>query len=411
MSPPAQPAPALRQTARVVRGDGSSWDERVAAVWSAATEGEGVVTTIDALAKERPVDDPVALHERASARDFAGRESEAEQPYRRALALGLADVDRRRAVEATVQLASTLRLLGRPGEALEVLDQAPEDLRPEEHDWLTAFRVLALLDLGRADEAARRGLQALAGHLTQYGAVVGRYVAERPASSRGTSKPAADPTAAHRVGACRMDTFQEIAEERRAVADLLAGLTPEQAAAPSLCDAWSVHDVAAHLVVPLEVSTTRFALAMVACRGSFDRANVRLTREVAARPLGEIVELLGRRADTRFTPPGAGPAAPLTDVLVHGLDITWPLGLTRPVREERARTSLSFLTSRAARGLVPRHALDGLRLTAEDVGWSSGDGPAVIGTAEVLLLALTGRPAALPHLHGEGAATLRARLG
>jgi uncharacterized protein (TIGR03083 family) len=44
------------------------------------------------------------------------------------------------------------------------------------------------------------------------------------------------------------DLFAVLAEERRATADLLAGLTEEQWAAPSLCSAWTVKDVAVHLV-------------------------------------------------------------------------------------------------------------------------------------------------------------------
>lgn len=137
-----------------------------------------------------------------------------------------------------------------------------------------------------------------------------------------------------------VDTFAEIADERRGLADLLSGLTEEQLSAQSLCREWSVRDVAAHLLVPLEVGTPTFLLAILRCRGSFDRANVRLAREQARRPFGTIVELLHRKADTRFTPPGAGPEAPLTDLLVHGLDIRWPLGLTREVAAERLQASL-----------------------------------------------------------------------
>ena len=45
-----------------------------------------------------------------------------------------------------------------------------------------------------------------------------------------------------------MDIWEVLADERRATADLLAGLTEEQWAAPSLCPAWTVKDVAVHLV-------------------------------------------------------------------------------------------------------------------------------------------------------------------
>lgn len=208
-----------------------------------------------------------------------------------------------------------------------------------------------------------------------------------------------------------MDTFAEIADERRGLADLLSGLTAEQQATQSLCSEWRVHDVVAHLVVPLEVGIPRFAVAMLVSRGNFDRANVRLTREQARRPFGELLEVLRSKADTRFTPPGAGPEAPLTDVLVHGLDIRWPLGLPRVIPEQRLRTSLDYVTDPASRGVVAKGTLEGLRFEADDIDWTHGSGPVVRGPAEALLLALTGRTAALDHLGGDGAPTLRARLG
>ncbi|MEV7431436.1 maleylpyruvate isomerase family mycothiol-dependent enzyme [Nocardioides sp. NPDC092400] len=207
-----------------------------------------------------------------------------------------------------------------------------------------------------------------------------------------------------------MDIFEEVADERRAVADLVSGLTPEQQAARSLCTEWSVREVVAHLVVPLEVGLRGFALAMLTSGGSFDRANVRLARRQSRRPFEELVEVLRQRAGSRFTPPGSGPEAPLTDVLVHGLDLRWPLGLHRDVPAERLRTSLDFLADARGGGLVPRGRTDGLRFEAADVGWAHGRGPTVRGSAEALLLALTGRVAALEHLDGEGLPALRDRL-
>ena len=207
-----------------------------------------------------------------------------------------------------------------------------------------------------------------------------------------------------------MDIFSQIADERRGLADLLSGLTREQLATQSLCDEWSVHDVAAHLMMPLEVGMAKFMLAMLACRGDFDRANVRLTREQARRPIEEIVEVLRLKAASRFTPPGAGPDAPLTDLLVHGLDIRWPLSLTRDIPEERLQTSLTFLTGRSARAVVAGGTLDGLRFEADDISWTHGNGPIVSGKAEALLMAITGRRAALGLLSGDGVPTLRGRL-
>ncbi|MCA0145571.1 maleylpyruvate isomerase family mycothiol-dependent enzyme [Blastococcus sp. LR1] len=204
-----------------------------------------------------------------------------------------------------------------------------------------------------------------------------------------------------------MDVFAHIADERRGLADLVSGLSTEQRTTPSLCAEWDVHHVVAHLVVPLEVGIPRFVLAMLAARGNFDRANVRMAREQGRRPFAELVEVLRRKADSRFTPPGAGPEAPLTDLLVHGLDIRRPLGLARDIPEERLRTSLEFV---AAGGLDAEPTVRGLRFEADDVAWSSGSGPVMRGRAEALLLAMTGRGTALDELSGDGVATLRSRL-
>ncbi len=207
-----------------------------------------------------------------------------------------------------------------------------------------------------------------------------------------------------------MDTFAEIADERRGLADLLSNLTEEQQATQSLCSEWTVKDVAAHLIVPLEVSLPKFAVTMMLCGGNFDRANVRLAGQQARRPLAEIVEILRQKAESRFTPPGSGPETPLTDVLVHGLDIRWPLGLSRNTPAERMLKTLTFLTGGSARGLVAPGAVDGLRFEAVDIGWSHGDGPTVRGPAEAILLALTGRGAAFDSLEGDGVPISRGRL-
>ena len=50
-----------------------------------------------------------------------------------------------------------------------------------------------------------------------------------------------------------------------------------------------------------------------------------------------------------------------------------------------------------------------LRLEATDIDWAHGSGPTVRGSAEALLLAMTGRTAALRHLDGDGVGALGGR--
>lgn len=207
-----------------------------------------------------------------------------------------------------------------------------------------------------------------------------------------------------------MDLFDEIAAERRGLADLLSGLTEAQQRTPSLCSEWTVRDVVGHLVVPLEVGIARFGLAIVRAHGRFNKANSRLARQQAQRPFDEIIDVLRRRADKRFTPPGMGPEAPLTDLLVHGLDIRWPLGLDREIPEDRMLVALQFVVDAGAGNVVPKGTFDGLRFEASDLDWAHGTGRSVVGRADVVLLGMAGRSAAIEQLDGDGVRTLAGRI-
>jgi hypothetical protein len=57
-----------------------------------------------------------------------------------------------------------------------------------------------------------------------------------------------------------------------------------------------------------------------------------------------------------------------------------------------------------------RRRIDGLRLVADGLGWSWGDGQEVRASGEALILVLTGRPVRPDELTGAGATTLYARL-
>ena len=115
-----------------------------------------------------------------------------------------------------------------------------------------------------------------------------------------------------------MDHFAEIADERRGFADLIDTLTAEQLATPSLCLGWTVHDIAAHLVLPMVT-------------------NMALTRSLARiKSPAELAALLRKHAESRFTPPvGLGSIAPLTDAIVHAQDARRPLGIAREIPPAR----------------------------------------------------------------------------
>jgi uncharacterized protein (TIGR03083 family) len=207
-----------------------------------------------------------------------------------------------------------------------------------------------------------------------------------------------------------VDTIEMIAQERRTLADTLSGLDTRQWTAASLCRGWTVHDVAAHLLMPLVTSTPRLVLAMARSGFSFDRANVKLTAAVARRSNDEIVLGLRANAEHRFKPPGMGFEAPLTDAIVHGQDIRRPLGIHHAFDPEHLQRSLTFLTGKS-QGFVPKGLVDGIRFEATDFDWAGGDGAVARGPGEAILLTMTGRRVVVADLEGPGVDTLRGRLG
>ncbi|WEK60120.1 MAG: tetratricopeptide repeat protein [Candidatus Microbacterium colombiense] len=157
------------------------WDDRIAAIWADENLSDRErIERIDAEASERPEGDARALFERAGARDSAGIESEAEPLYRAALAAGL---DEEHRPQAVIQLASTVRNLGRIDESIEMLRAEYERGGPFV-DAAAAFYALALVSRGDAVLGASIALTALAPHLPRYTRSVTGYASELTAPPR-----------------------------------------------------------------------------------------------------------------------------------------------------------------------------------------------------------------------------------
>jgi len=146
----------------------------MSAVWATSdTRPEAeFVAAVDALADGLPDGGGAAVFERAAARDSTGRSDLAVPLYREALALGLAGERRRRAV---VQLASSLRNLGRVTESVSLLEAELAEGSDHLDDAVRGFLALALVDTGREREAVSVALTALAPHLPRYQRSLGDY--------------------------------------------------------------------------------------------------------------------------------------------------------------------------------------------------------------------------------------------
>jgi uncharacterized protein (TIGR03083 family) len=206
------------------------------------------------------------------------------------------------------------------------------------------------------------------------------------------------------------ESWQLIEGHRRAIAELLDLLTPQEWERASLCTGWRVRDVAAHLALGTSAPPVgKMILEAVRARGNFDRLNHDLAVRHAQRPTTVITRELRENAGSRDLPAVTNYRNIVFDVLVHGQDIAVPLSRT-----------LLFSTSAGAAAAEnlwqlrwpwsTQRRFRGLSFSATDTDWSAGVGPAVRGPIRSLLLVLAGRPAALPELTGEGLPELAARI-
>lgn len=205
------------------------------------------------------------------------------------------------------------------------------------------------------------------------------------------------------------DVWLLVHAERAALIDDLVGLTDAQWAQPSLCEGWTVHDVAAHLVANAQATRRDLLKAMARARFDLDRQTGHgVVRRRGATPAETLDRL--RQVSLRRTTPGAPLDSRLVEEVVHGEDIRRPLGITRSYPRETVLRALAYQarTWVALGGAKQRVA--GLRLVATDEGVSLGEGAEVRGPAVSLLLAVSGRTVALDDLAGPGVTTLAGRL-
>jgi uncharacterized protein (TIGR03083 family) len=194
-----------------------------------------------------------------------------------------------------------------------------------------------------------------------------------------------------------------VVAERTDLAAMLGGLRPEQWDAPTLCTGWRVREVVAHMTMAFRMSVPQFAAQMVRSRGDFNRMADRVARrDAAAMSAAELLAELRGNITHPWKPPGGGTRGALSHDVIHGLDISAGLGLDRRVPVERVALVLAGLRDRNVNYFGTD--LTGVRLEATDLGWTYGEGAALRGAAQDLLLVLCGRRLAPGRLTGTPAA-------
>jgi uncharacterized protein (TIGR03083 family) len=196
--------------------------------------------------------------------------------------------------------------------------------------------------------------------------------------------------------------------EREALVADLATLTAEQWATPSLCTGWTVRDVFGHLIATARMTPPAFFAAMARAGFRFNTMSVNLiAAESTATPAEALAEF--RKLLTATTHPPGPAEAMLGEAVIHGEDIRRPLGIKREYPAEAVTRVADF--NKGSNLLIgSKRRIAGLTLTAADLDWQTGTGPEVTGPALSLVLAMTGRAAAVGDLSGDGVATLRSRM-
>ncbi len=203
-------------------------------------------------------------------------------------------------------------------------------------------------------------------------------------------------------------TWRLIHAERAALADTLDGLSAEQWAVPSLCAGWNVRLLAAHILAGAEQTGPHFMWGMAANGFRFNAMMRRDAQRLGALPPEDIIRRFRATTATTNHPP-APIMAMLGEVVVHGEDLRRPLGERADPSPEATLACLEMYQT-ATFPVGGKKRIAGLRMVAQDVGWSCGAGPEVSGPGVSVMLAMTGRPAGMDGLSGDGVEILRGRL-
>lgn len=205
----------------------------------------------------------------------------------------------------------------------------------------------------------------------------------------------------------KVDVWSTVHAERKALAADLEPLTDEQWQTPSLYGGWTVRDVLAHMTATAKISGPTFFGKIVGSGFSLKRMQEKdIAREKGGAP-AETLAHFREVIDSSKHPPGPNDTW-LGEVLVHAEDVRRPLG-TRHDYPTDAAVQVADFYKGSNLVIGAKRRIEGLTLRATDADWTHGSGDEVAGPIMALMLAMTGRTAALDDLTGDGVATLRAR--
>jgi uncharacterized protein (TIGR03083 family) len=199
-----------------------------------------------------------------------------------------------------------------------------------------------------------------------------------------------------------------IRAERVALIADLENVTDAQWSTQSLASAWTVRDVLAHMTTTAKMTPGRFIGKMAGAGFRFNAMTDQGVKEELGATPADTLARFKAVVDRTTSPPGPLDAM-VAEVVIHTQDIRRPLGIAHTFQPE-ALTLVGDFVIRGNLLLGGKRRATGVTLTASDVDWTRGAGPAVTGPLGSIILALTGRRAGLADLSGDGLATLTGRL-
>lgn len=176
---------------------------------------------------------------------------------------------------------------------------------------------------------------------------------------------------------------------------------------PSLCPGWDIRDMVAHLAATATLSLPRFAAELVSAGFRPDRI---VEKQVdAGRQYSALHALDALRSAIYAT--ASPPQATMTrviEIVVHAEDIRRPLRIRHAYDLTHIAGALSYLSRDHRFGA--KTLVRDLQLVATDADFAIGHGERVEGPAVSLLLAASGRLAAIEELSGPGLLVLTQRI-
>lgn len=198
-----------------------------------------------------------------------------------------------------------------------------------------------------------------------------------------------------------------IVEQRAELHKILQQLSPEQWRTPSLCQGWSVQDVAAHVISAPQLDATAMLKLMPSLlRHGYNGMTLRDGQARGSAGTPAILEQYEQFASIRRGPWMVDARETLTDTLVHFQDLARPLGIEHAM-PSAAAVEVARRLDRTGLMLGSRKVLRSVLMIATDTSFESGQGESVIGPIDELVMLRAGRSPRWAALSGSGVPIVR----